>query len=88
MPIDPSSEHGVFEPEATGAMGEAFEAACQELHCSNQPDALRELIATLIIAAARRGEFDPVRLRMAALAGFAIATRCPPAGTAKAGRAV
>jgi hypothetical protein len=31
MPIDPSLERGVFEPEATAAMGEAFEAACKEL---------------------------------------------------------
>jgi hypothetical protein len=86
MLIDPSREHGVFEPEATGAMGEAFDAACQELHCSNQPEVARELIATLIIAAARRGELDPVRLRMAALAGFAIATHRKPLSTAKAGR--
>ena len=31
MPIDPSLEQGAFGPEATGAMGEAFEAACKEL---------------------------------------------------------
>jgi hypothetical protein len=88
MLIDLRRENGVFEPEATAAMGEAFDAACQELHCSSQAEAVRELVATLIIAAASRGEFDPVRLRMAALAGFAITTRCPPLGTAKAGRAV
>jgi hypothetical protein len=34
MPNDPSLERGVFEPEATGAMGEAFEAACKELTVS------------------------------------------------------
>jgi hypothetical protein len=32
MLIDPSIEHGAFEPEATAAMSEAFEAACKELH--------------------------------------------------------
>jgi hypothetical protein len=37
-----------------------------------QPEAVRELIATLIIMAASRGELDPIRLRMVALAGFAI----------------
>ena len=25
MPVEPSLEHGAFEPEATAAMGEAFE---------------------------------------------------------------
>jgi hypothetical protein len=72
MPINPSTEHGVFEPEATAAMGEAFDAACEELHCTNQPEVVRELIATLVIAAASQGELDPIRLRMVALAGFAI----------------
>jgi hypothetical protein len=72
MSIDPSTKDGVFGPEATAAMGEAFDAACKELHCTGQPEVVRELIARLIIAAARRGELDPVRLRMAALAGFAI----------------
>ena len=52
MPINPSTEHGVFEPEATAAMGEAFDAACEELHCTSQPEVVRELIATLVIAAA------------------------------------
>jgi hypothetical protein len=77
MPIDSSAEYGVFEPEATAAMGKAFDAACEELHCTSQPEVVRELIATLVIAAASRGELDPVRLRMVALAGFAI---CRPFG--------
>jgi len=70
-------KNGVFGPEATAAMGEAFDAACKELHVTDQSNELRELIATLIVAAASRGELDPVRLRLAALAGFAIATRRP-----------
>jgi hypothetical protein len=64
MPIEPSTEHGVFEPEATAAMGEAFDAACEELHCASQPEVVRELIATLVIAAASQGELDPIRLRV------------------------
>lgn len=72
MLINPSTEHGVFEPEATAAMGEAFDAACEELHCTSQPEVVRELIAALVIAAASQGELDPIRLRMVALAGFAI----------------
>ena len=65
MPIDP--EHGAFEPEATAAMGEAFDAACKELHDVGERDLVRKLIAKRIIAAASGGERDPVRLRTAAL---------------------
>jgi len=66
MPIDPSIEQGAFEPEATAAMGEAFAAACRELHNGGEPE-VRKLIAKRIIAAASRGELDPARLRTAAL---------------------
>jgi hypothetical protein len=72
MPVKPSLEPRAFEPEATAAMGEAFDAACRELHVTDQSKALRALIATLIIAAASQGELNPVRLRAAAVAGFAI----------------
>jgi len=71
MSIDPSPERGAFEPEATAAMGKAFDAACEELHCTSQPEVVRELVARLVIAAASQGELDPIRLRMVALAGFA-----------------
>jgi len=67
MPIDLSIENGAFEPEATAAMGEAFEAACQELHDVGNVEGVRKLIAEQIIAAATRGELDPIRLRIAAL---------------------
>jgi hypothetical protein len=66
MPINPVREQGVFEPEATTAMGEAFDAACKELHDGGEPQ-VRKLLAKRIIAAASRGELDPVRLRAAAL---------------------
>jgi hypothetical protein len=72
MPIDPSLEQGVFGPEATAAMGEAFEAACKELHNAGKPKVGREVIARRIIAAASRGELDPVRLRAAALSGLSV----------------
>jgi hypothetical protein len=71
MPIDPSIEQGAFEPEATAAMGEAFAAACRELHNGGEPE-VRKLIAKRIIAAASRGELDPVRLRAAAVSGLPI----------------
>ncbi len=67
MPIDPSIEHHAFEPEATAAMGEAFEAACNQLHDAGKADVVRKLLAERIIAAASRGELDPIRLRTAAL---------------------
>jgi hypothetical protein len=73
MPTNPFTEQGAFEPEATAAMGEAFDASCDELHCTSQPEVVREIIAALIVAAAKRGELDPVRLKIAALVGFAIA---------------
>jgi hypothetical protein len=76
MPIGPSIsiiEHGVFEPEVIALMGEAVDAACGELPISDQSDDVRELIAMLIIAAAFRGEIDPIRLRTFALSGPAYA---------------
>jgi len=72
MPFDSYLGGGVFGPEATAALGEAFDAACKELHITDQSNALRTLIAILIIGAARQGELNPVRLRTAAVAGFAI----------------
>jgi hypothetical protein len=68
MPIY-SVKDGVFDPEATALMGEAFDAACRELHFPRDKWA-RELIAKRIIVAARKGERDPVRLRAAALVGL------------------
>jgi len=67
MPINPFTEQGAFEPEATAAMGEAFDAACKELQDSGEPKVRREVIARRIIATARKGELDPVRLTAAAL---------------------
>ena len=67
MPIDPSLEQGAFGPEVTSVMGEAFDAACRELHHTGRAEMIREVVARRIIAAARRGELDPVRLRTAAL---------------------
>jgi hypothetical protein len=73
MAIDPYLREGAFMPEATAGMGEAFEAVCNEFHLADESDELRALVATRIIAAARQGEIDPIRLRMKAVAGFFIA---------------
>jgi hypothetical protein len=65
MPIDPSTQDGAFGPEATAAMGEAFDAACNELCAVGQLQMVRKFLAQQIIAAARKGELDPVHLRSA-----------------------
>jgi hypothetical protein len=51
-------------------MGEAFDAACEELGDSGQPDLVREIIAKRIIEAAKKGERDPQHLRDAGLAAL------------------
>jgi hypothetical protein len=56
-----------FNDLATQAMGEAFDAACKELHDKGQPNIVYEVIAKRIIDAAKRGERDPTRLRNAGL---------------------
>ena len=48
-------------------MSEALEAALKELQDTGQSNVVPEVIAGRIIAAARFGERDPVRLREAAL---------------------
>jgi hypothetical protein len=48
-------------------MGEAFDTACKDLHDTGQPPIVYEVIAKRIIAAAKNGERDPVRLRNAGL---------------------
>ena len=68
MPIRRFIQPGAFGPEAIAAMIEALDAAFEELKGTDQPDMAREVIARRIITAARFGERDPVRLRVAALA--------------------
>jgi hypothetical protein len=75
MPINPWIELGVFGPEATAAMGQAFEAACKELHDAGEPEVPRILIPKRIITAAGRGELDPVLLRTVTLIGLSVPTR-------------
>jgi hypothetical protein len=54
---------GAFGPEAIAEMAEALEAAFKELQDTGEPDVMREVFARRIIAAARFGERNPVRLR-------------------------
>ncbi len=69
MPIRPFLEPGEFDPKAVTAMSEAFDAACKQLHYEATRTVL-EVIAERIVAAARTGERDPIRLREAALVGL------------------
>lgn len=62
-----------FGPEATQAMALAFDRAWLSLQSAGlgreaAPAAVRDLLAKRIIEVAKRGEFDPERLREAALA--------------------
>jgi hypothetical protein len=61
---------GAFDDHATRVMGEAFEAARKKLHSRGQPQIVYETIAARIIAAASKGERDPVRLCNAGLVGL------------------
>lgn len=56
-----------FDDDVTRVMGEAFDAACTELHDNKLSALVKEILAGRIIEAAKRGERDPVRLRNAAL---------------------
>ncbi|MGA9010311.1 MAG: hypothetical protein WB495_26350 [Xanthobacteraceae bacterium] len=59
-----------FPDDVTRIMGEAFDAACKELHDTGQPGIVQEVIAKRIIAAAGKGERDVTRLRDIALAAL------------------
>ena len=79
MPINPFTERGAFEPEATAAMGEVFDTACKELCEVGQLQIVRKLVAQRIIAAARKGDLDPACLRAAALIGLPLIKMAPAA---------
>jgi hypothetical protein len=67
----PFAPRCVFDDAATRVMGEAFDAACEELGDMGRPPLVREGMAKRIIEAARAGERDVRRLREAALAALA-----------------
>jgi hypothetical protein len=60
----------VFDDAATRVMGEAFDAACDELGDKGRSPLVRERMAKRIIEAARAGERDVSGLREAALAAL------------------
>jgi hypothetical protein len=66
MPTRPFIQPEAFDPETVAAMTEAFDAACKKQGDTGQPKVAHEVIAARIVAAARLGERDPVRLLEAA----------------------
>jgi hypothetical protein len=66
----PVSRHAAFDPDATHAMGEAYDKVCASLHDVGQPNIVREVIANLIIEEASKGERDPARLCAKVLMAF------------------
>ncbi len=68
--IIPFIPRNVFDDAATRLMGEAFDAACKELHDTGQPELVHEVMAKRIIAAAQKGERSVARLRDITVAGL------------------
>jgi hypothetical protein len=56
-----------FDDEAIRIMEKAFDAACRSLRDSTQSDIVHEVIGRRIVEVARKGERDPIRLRIAGL---------------------
>lgn len=61
-----------FDPETTAVLGAAFDKAMADLHDTGQPEIVKEAIAKRIITLAAKGERDPERLRVAALAALGV----------------
>jgi hypothetical protein len=65
--IIPFLSQNAFDAETTKAMGEAYDAACDELGDCSPPLLVKEVIAKRIIDAVEQGERDPERLIAKAL---------------------
>jgi hypothetical protein len=68
--ILPFLPRNAFDDAATRVIGQAFDAACKELHDTGQPALVHEVMAKRIIEAALEGERSLTRLRDIALAGL------------------
>ena len=62
MPLTSFLKGTAFDPEATRAMGVAFEKACTALQLADRTDPVVELVAKRIIVLAKAGERNPDRL--------------------------
>ena len=70
MPLHAFVHETEFEPDVLASMGIAFAAACEALGLADKTDKATELVASRIIALARRGERDSERLKAAVLKGL------------------
>jgi hypothetical protein len=59
MPLTPFLKGIAFNPEATRAMGVAFEKVCAALRLVDRADPIVELVAKKIIELAQQGELNP-----------------------------
>jgi hypothetical protein len=59
-----------FDPETIRVMDAALDKACRAIRLANEPDAMTELLAGRIIEFTRRGETDPDRICIQALAAL------------------
>lgn len=66
--IAPTLPKGVFDYATIRIIGEAFDAACKQLHKAGQPAQVHEIMAKRIVEAARNGERSVTGLRDIALA--------------------
>ena len=70
--VDQIFRDAAFDGNATTAMGQAFDLACQSMRISGQPESVKEVMALRIIQAARSGERDPRRLAAKAMDALGI----------------
>jgi hypothetical protein len=64
----------VFDDKSTTLLGQAFDAACRELHDKGQPEIVYEIMAIRIIDAAKNGEREVTKLAAAGLAALGFQT--------------
>jgi hypothetical protein len=65
----------VFDDQVTALLGQAFDAACRELHDKGQPEIVHEIMAVRIIEAAKKGERDVTKLAAAGLAALGLQSK-------------
>jgi len=70
MPITRFLDDHPFDPETVDLMSKVLVAACSDLGMKPGPDDKSRLIASRIIALARKGVRDPALLKAAGLQGI------------------
>jgi hypothetical protein len=70
VPITPFPARQAFDPEATRAMGIAFDNARKALGLADTTDGATEAVAMRVIELAQMGERDPEKIQAGVLATF------------------